>query len=139
MTSDQYKCTDAPQSCRDHHIDIARHKVERSLPESPSKKNTTVFFDRVYENVDTSKVIIDDAKSARIAVLHLVQKGYKRIAYFGGPKGLGICIRREKGYREVSKESGLASSIDLIRYGGLHEKDGYKSMVHRLARVDYFR
>jgi DNA-binding LacI/PurR family transcriptional regulator len=93
-----------------------------------ARKIPLVFFDRVCEDVNASKVVIDDCKSARVAVNHLVQRGYKRIAHFGGPKELGICIRRLNGYVEALKQNGLPSPNGFIRYGGLHEEDGYKSM-----------
>jgi DNA-binding LacI/PurR family transcriptional regulator len=93
-----------------------------------ARKIPLVFFDRVCEDVNASKVVIDDCKSARVAVNHLVQRGYKRIAHFGGPKELGICIRRLNGYVEALKQNGLPLPNGFIRYGGLHEEDGYKSM-----------
>jgi DNA-binding LacI/PurR family transcriptional regulator len=100
----------------DHFQDLLRRKIP------------LVFFDRVCEDVNASKVVIDDCKSAFVAVTHLVQKGYKRIAHFGGPKELGICIRRMNGYVEALRQNGLPLLNGFVRYGGLHEEDGYKSM-----------
>jgi LacI family transcriptional regulator len=100
----------------DHFQDLLRRKIP------------LVFFDRACEDVNASKVVIDDCKSARMAVNHLVQRGYKRIAHFGGPKELGICIRRLNGYVEALKQNGFPSPNGFVRYGGLHEEDGYKSM-----------
>lgn len=92
------------------------------------RKIPLVFFDRVCEDVNASKVVIDDFKGAFNAVTHLIQRGYKRIAHLAGPKELVICIRRLNGYEEALKHNGLSLQDDLIRYGGLHEEDGYKSL-----------
>ena len=97
------------------------------------RKIPLVFFDRVCDDVPASKVVIDDCKSAYKAVIHLIDRGYERIAHFAGPKELGICIRRKTGYLDALKERGLIASDGLIRYGGLHEEDGYRSMVSMLA------
>ena len=87
-----------------------------------------VFFDRVCEDVVADKVVIDDYKSAFDAVSYLVGKGYKTIAHFAGPKELGICKRRLNGYVDSIKQLPLLTPNDWVRYGGLHEQDGYTSM-----------
>jgi DNA-binding LacI/PurR family transcriptional regulator len=87
-----------------------------------------VFFDRVCNDVKASKVMIDDYKSAFNAVTYLVNKGYKRIAHFSGPKELGICKNRANGYVDALKQAHMSVQKEFIRYGGLHEQDGYNSM-----------
>ena len=94
--------------------------VDRGIP--------LVFFDRACSDVEVSKVIIDDAKSAHNAVSHLINKGYKRIAHFTGPRDLEICKLRLKGYSDALAESNIPLQDELICYGGLHETDGYNSM-----------
>ena len=73
---------------------------------------------------------MDDYKSAKSAAKYLVEKGYKKIFHLAGPKELGICVKRRDGYVEALKESGLPFNNDSIRYGGLHEEDGYNSMKY---------
>jgi DNA-binding LacI/PurR family transcriptional regulator len=87
-----------------------------------------VFFDRVCEDVVANKVVIDDYQSAFDAVTYLVGKGYKTIAHFAGPKELSICKKRWNGYVDAIKQLPLLSPGDWVRYGGLHEQDGYASM-----------
>lgn len=94
--------------------------LERNIP--------LVFFDRVCENVHANKVVIDDESSAYKAVKYLIEKGYKKIAHFAGPKELYICKMRLNGYKTALTDSGLQTQSDLILYGGLHESDGYHSM-----------
>jgi DNA-binding LacI/PurR family transcriptional regulator len=92
------------------------------------RKIPLVFFDRVCNDVIASKVVIDDYRSAFDAVTYLVGKGYKTIAHFAGPKELNICKKRWNGYVDAIKPLQLQSSNGWVRYGGLHEQDGYASM-----------
>jgi DNA-binding LacI/PurR family transcriptional regulator len=92
------------------------------------QKIPLVFFDRVCEDVKASKVIIDDYKSAFEAVRYLLSKGYKKIAHFAGPKELGICRNRWRGFVDALKQVHMSSGNGFVRYGGLHEQDGYNSM-----------
>ena len=93
-----------------------------------------VFFDRACKNISASKVIIDDAKSAFDAVSYLIDKGYKKIAHFAGPKVLEICKRRLSGYTEALNKTRIPIVKELICYGGLHEIDGYNSMDYLLKK-----
>jgi DNA-binding LacI/PurR family transcriptional regulator len=102
--------------CGDHFQEVIKHKTP------------LVFFDRVCEDVVASKVIIDDYTSSLNAVTYLIGKGYKKIAHFAGPKGLEICIKRWRGYVDALTKGGLSIMDGLVRYGGLHEQDGYNSM-----------
>ena len=87
-----------------------------------------VFFDRVCHDINVSKVIIDDRKSAFNAVNYLIKKGYKRIAHFGGPQELDICSKRFAGYKDALECEGMAVDKSIIYFGGLHEEDGYSAM-----------
>jgi len=100
----------------DHFLDL----IKRKIP--------LVFFDRVCEDIPASKVVIDDYRSAFDAVQHLISKGYRKIVHLAGPKELGICTKRLKGYADALAEAHLPLLNGCIRHGGLHEKDGYDSM-----------
>jgi DNA-binding LacI/PurR family transcriptional regulator len=92
------------------------------------RKIPVVFFDRVCEDVVASKVVIDDFKSAFDAVTFLVDRGYKRIAHFSGPRELAICKKRLNGYLEALKQANHPVMDERIIFGGLHEQDGYNSL-----------
>jgi DNA-binding LacI/PurR family transcriptional regulator len=106
--------------CGDHFQDL----LKRRIP--------VVFFDRACEDVKASKVVIDDYKSAFDAVNLLIQKGYKRIAHFAGPKELGICQKRYAGYVEALRHARMEMPEGFVKYGGMHEEDGYRSMEELL-------
>ncbi len=106
----------------DHFQDLLRRRIP------------LVFFDRVCEDVVASKVVIDDYRSAFEAVTYLIGKGYKKIAHFAGPKELDICKKRLSGYVEALKQAQFPVLNDLVRYGGLHEQDGYNSLDYLLKQ-----
>ncbi|MFH1195446.1 MAG: LacI family DNA-binding transcriptional regulator [bacterium] len=106
--------------------DHFRDWIERGIP--------LVFFDRVCNDVHANKVIIDDHQSAANAVHYLIEKGYRKIAHFAGPQTLEICQHRLEGYKDALKYSGIEINEDFIKYGGMHESDGYKSMDDLLGK-----
>jgi DNA-binding LacI/PurR family transcriptional regulator len=98
------------------------------------RKIPVVFFDRVCADVEASKVVTDDYKSAFDAVTFLAGRGYKKIAHFAGPRELEMCKLRLNGYMEALKHAGLPALSNLICFGGLHEQDGYSSLSVLLQR-----
>lgn len=79
-----------------------------------AKEVPIVFFDRMYSNPNTSKVIVDDYVGAREAVLHLIQQGCKRIAHLESAPGLAIAEDRKRGYMDALSENGLPADESMI-------------------------
>lgn len=79
-----------------------------------AKGVSIVFFDRVYETKNTSKVIVDDFSGAKEATLHLIDQGCKRIAHLEGPPNLEITRQRLEGYMEALKERNMPVDKSLI-------------------------
>ncbi len=65
------------------------------------------FFDRVADEVDTHKVVVDDEFGAHEATVHLITEGYKRIAHLAGPANLTISLNRMNGYKRALNEYGI--------------------------------
>ena len=63
-----------------------KYLLKRNIP--------LVFFDRVCDDIEACKVVIDDYKSAFDTVTFLVNMGYKKIAHFAGPHGIGVYEKR---------------------------------------------
>ncbi len=87
-----------------------------------------IFFNRVCEDVETIKVVSDDFNGAYQATRHLIERGYRRIAHFAGPRILPACQERLAGFRKALHEAGLSCPEQWILYGGMHEIDGQRSM-----------
>ena len=85
-----------------------------------------VFFNRLCDEVDSDKVVIDNFKAAFDAARHLISVGCKRIAYIGGPKFLQISATRLLGYKQALASENLPidesriESSDFTKEGNLN-------------------
>lgn len=96
-------------------ISISRETTEFDHIESIISKGVPiVFFDRVYDNNQLSKVLVDDFEGAKEATLHLIKQGYKRIAHLEGPPNLAISKQRLEGFIEAHKQNSLSVNKDMI-------------------------
>ncbi len=100
------------------------------------KKNNIpiVFFDRICEEMETDRVIVDDFKGAYDAVNHLISIGCKRIAHFGTTSDLLIGKYRREGYIQALKDNNLPVDENLIL-----ECDSYKAARLITKRLIYER
>jgi LacI family transcriptional regulator len=92
-----------------------------------------VFFDRVSNDIEASKVVVDDYKGAFDVVAHLTKSGYKRIAHLAGPKNLSISKFRLKGYKDALRQENLLFDDSMVVYGGLDDTDGivgFQKLLH---------
>ena len=55
-----------------------------------------VFYDRICEEIETSKVVVDNEKAAYEATKHLIEQGYYRVAFLAGPKNVLLSNLRIK-------------------------------------------
>lgn len=83
-----------------------------------------VFFDRVCEDVEADRVVVDDYGGARRVVEHLIERGYRTIAHTAGPENTSIGRDRCQGYLDALRKHGLKETSDLIVHGGFEEEDG---------------
>ncbi|MBI2272732.1 MAG: LacI family DNA-binding transcriptional regulator [Bacteroidetes bacterium] len=75
-----------------------------------------VFFDRVVDEMETHKVIVDNFKGAYDATMHLVQCGYRHIAALAGSEYLSITKERLGGYRKALEDSGLTYHENYVQH-----------------------
>ena len=75
-----------------------------------------VFFDRMPEVSNVSGVVLDDHQGAYLAVRHLLEQGYRRIAHFAGPQHLNIYKNRHNGYLHALQTFGLPHDEELMRF-----------------------
>ena len=73
-----------------------------------------VFFDRVYDDINTAKVTTNDYASSFEATMHLVEAGCKNIAFLVMNKQLSIGKMRMQGYLDALKHSNLPFRDELI-------------------------
>jgi LacI family transcriptional regulator len=73
-----------------------------------------VFFNRVCEDMNVPKVVVDDYEGAFRAVEHLIKRKKKRIAHLAGPDTLPISVKRLRGYRDALKKYNIPIDEELI-------------------------
>lgn len=73
-----------------------------------------VMFDRIADEVNCDKVIVDDYDSAINAMQHLVKTGCKNIALFSSIDNLSVGKLRSKGYFEALKNNNITINEDLV-------------------------
>lgn len=73
-----------------------------------------VFVDRVPDNFNSYKVVIDNYTAGYSATRHLIEQGCTRIAHFAGAQHRNVYEERKKGYLDALREFGLPVNEDLI-------------------------
>lgn len=87
-----------------------------------------VFFNRVSNELETSKVLIDDYKWAFFATEHLIYQGFKKIFHFAGPNGLMFSQNRKNGFIDALRKHKLPINESRIIETGLMINDGERVM-----------
>lgn len=73
-----------------------------------------VFVDRYIADAPVDYVVTDNQESTKEAVLSLIAKGHRRIAYFTDFSDITAIIDREEGYLEALNEAGIPVDEDII-------------------------
>ncbi|WP_449435227.1 LacI family DNA-binding transcriptional regulator [Pedobacter steynii] len=123
------------------------------LNELTQKRLPLVFFDRVYEDIITPRVITNDYASSFSATQHLIKQGCTRIAYLVINKNLSIGKFRMQGYIDALVKYSIPydeslviectnsySKNNVILKKALTElkPDGVFTSVERLAFATYY-
>ena len=95
-----------------------------------------VQFDRVVEELDTSKVVVDDYAASFGATEHLIESGYRRIGHLSGQDGIALNRHRFEGYRDALEKHGLPLIGKFHLHGGYREDDGRRGADRYLAMSD---
>jgi DNA-binding LacI/PurR family transcriptional regulator len=75
-----------------------------------------VFFDRIVDDINTHKVIVDNYKGAYEATEHLIKNGYRNIAALSNAAVLSIAKERLAGYKAALTDNGISFDDSLIKY-----------------------
>ncbi|NEW84608.1 MAG: LacI family transcriptional regulator [Mariniphaga sp.] len=87
-----------------------------------------VIFNRVSDELNTHKVLIDDYKWAFFATEHLIYQGYKKIFHFTGPSGLAFSQKRKSGFIDAHRKHRLPVDESSIIETSLMIGDGERVM-----------
>lgn len=99
-----------------------------------------VFFDRIVEEIDTDRVVVDDCEGAYMAVKHLILEGRKRIVHLSGPPNLRIAKDRIEGFIKALNEFRVpVNEENIVKCDQIKEADWIiPSLLNRSPRPDAF-
>jgi LacI family transcriptional regulator len=103
-------------------VDYYKKLVEQGFP--------LVLFNRVSNQLETHKVLLDDYKWAFFATEHLIYQGYKIIFHFSGPEGLMFSQNRKNGFIDAHRKHKLFVGSSSIIETGLMICDGEREMAN---------
>lgn len=75
-----------------------------------------VFVDRIPNDIDTWRVMIDNYSAGYKATQHLIDQGCKRIAHYAGSQFRNVYSERKRGYLDALKDNHLIVDHDLLVY-----------------------
>lgn len=73
-----------------------------------------VFFDRICPAINASRVVVDDYMGTFKAVSYLIERGCKRIAFYGTTPNMEIGKNRYNGYKDALYRHGLSLDERLV-------------------------
>ncbi len=91
------------------------------------KQIPVVFFDRVEENSDDTKVIIDNYKCGFQATEHLIEQGCQRIVLVTASLKRNVYAQRHKGYKDALKAHGIPYKEKYVLIKDLSERCGIEA------------
>lgn len=108
----------APTQGKRHNLNVLKR---RNIP--------TVMIDRRLPNVAFDVVRGDTYEGGRLLTEHLLEGGYRRIAFIGGYPGASSLVDRLGGYQDVMRTAGLPDQVVL----GRHDQKTGDAIIRALA------
>ena len=107
------------------------------------KKNRIelIQFDRCIDSLDSYKVLNDNKEASYSAVKNLIEQGYQKIAFLGGPAYLPVFKNRKEGYLKAIKEAQLIIPYNFIVDDVLYAKrtsEAVNELLHLKEPPDAF-
>ncbi|WP_199119813.1 LacI family DNA-binding transcriptional regulator [Pedobacter sp. ASV28] len=116
-------------------VSLAADTSDYAHFESFMKKNIPiVFFDRVPEQIDTTKVLIDNFAAGYKATQHLIEQGYRLIVHITGNRMRNVYRERFEGYRQALADAHLPFDEDMVISNDLSEQAIQEAIEHNLLK-----
>lgn len=74
-----------------------------------------VFYDRICTGINCDRVVVDDYQGAFNAVNYMIERGCRKIAFYGSPMTMEISKNRYNGYRDALLRNGLKPEERFFR------------------------
>jgi len=93
-----------------------------------------IFFDRVFEDSEGAKVVIDNFRAGYDMTQHLINQGCKRIMHVTASLKRNVYADRLRGYKQALADNSIKYDDDLVVVNGLEESDGIET-AQRVLRM----
>ncbi len=94
-----------------------------------------VAVDRMLTGLELPAVLVENYQGARMAVEHLLEQGYERIALINSKKPITTYLERMRGYREAIEARGRSVDEAWVMQGGPRLEDGITMTREVMQRV----
>jgi LacI family transcriptional regulator len=91
-----------------------------------------IFFDRVEEESESTKVIIDNYKCGYQATQHLIEQGCRKIVLVTASLQRNVYAQRHKGYKDALYDNSIAYNKELVLIKDLSEQCGVEAALQIL-------
>jgi LacI family transcriptional regulator len=103
-------------SCETNNTEYYQKLINKGFP--------IVFFNRVINELESSKILFNDYKWAFFATEHLIAQGYKNIVHLEGIDSLTLSKERKRGFKDAHKKYRMSLTPDQFVKTGFNIEDG---------------
>jgi LacI family transcriptional regulator len=87
---------------------ITNHEDDGRLAERvAASPRRVVIVDEDVPRTEVPKIFVENERGGYFATRHLIERGHRRIAHIGGPRGVMSAIERARGWRRALDEGGI--------------------------------
>lgn len=98
---------------------------QEHINELLSHNKPLVLLDRIFHDMNTNAVVVDNKKGAYQAVKHLIDNGHKRIAIIQGLRNTSTNNARLAGYLDALKDNSIPIDERLMVGNDFRKENGY--------------
>ena len=102
-------------------------KITDHIKRIQDKGIPLVFFDRDIKDFPSPRILLNNFEGGFIATRHLIDNGYKKIAFLGGPEKMSISNQRFEGYKSALMEAGLELNVKFVANGDFDQEYAFLS------------
>jgi DNA-binding LacI/PurR family transcriptional regulator len=127
---------------RQHHVDgviFVDSWSDPALYLEDASSPPAIFAQLRQPTIDHNCIGADDVRGGYEATRHLLDLGYRRVAFIGGPEHWASAVERMKGYKKACEDYGLAYDPQLVEFGDWEVSSGARAthlLLDRLPEID---
>lgn len=120
----------------DGYIITAPEGIEKDLSTLAGNHIPYILFDRFFKDLDSDYVIINNFESTCNAIKHLIENGFKKIAFFTVSSDQNQMHERLAGYEAAMHENSLSPRVFKIDYNQDSATETIAALLKKNADID---